>query len=111
MDMSDCFDFPFTINKTYRNSATHPVTIPKRHYTSLKRHMRGDRVDVTILGAGRRISGSIYRGCAGFGEYYQLRMSNHDFTKLPASCVKGRTLDVHFECAGQSIKVHLCPVA
>ena len=88
------FEFDFEVNKTYLNSATHPVTLPKRYYPHIKKHIPFSRLDVNIVAEGEYLKGWIYHGCAGFGPYYQLRMNNHEFAKLPQTCVNTRRLSV-----------------
>lgn len=68
--------FEFTVGNAFRNSAYHPITIPKRHYGDLVRQGL-DQDDVAIVGPdGQPFTGQIYRGIAGWGEYFQIRARN-----------------------------------
>ena len=63
----DSFSFLFTTNKSYPNAATHPITIPKRHYKYLSRHCRADRLDINIVGVGWQIRGWLTAGALASG--------------------------------------------
>ena len=93
-ELVESFEFLFSINKTYRNSGTHPITLLKQ-----QRQIEGDHLDVIIIADGKRLRGYIYKGTAGYGLYYQLRIKNHEFSKLPIEFVNADkiNLEVVFE--------------
>lgn len=80
------FDFIFPVNKTFLNFTTHPITIRKKYYDKLEETIKEDRYKVKILvNYGKSyipIEGYIYRGYAGYGLYYQIRIKNDEYVKI-----------------------------
>lgn len=68
--------FKFTINASFLQYSTHPITVPKSQVKYSQVVEEGiDRGDLTIIfPRGERVSGHMYYGKAGYGPYYQVRM-------------------------------------
>jgi hypothetical protein len=94
--MLHAFNFLFPVNKSYRDHSSHPITIPKKYYgNEVIQVLRTDTsTDVSINADGHNISGYIYSGVAGYGRYYQLRIDNDNFSRVPISCVNASKLVV-----------------
>ena len=75
--------FEFTINESFLEGGSHPITIPKGQipYENLRAINLNHKNILTILPHGERYKSELYHGEAGFGEYYQLRLqgSQRDF--------------------------------
>ena len=72
--------FPFRINMSFLKYGNHPITIPKEFYSFLNLHRIKPNQDMSIsFPDGSTALGYIYRGNAGFGEYYQIKL-RHPFT-------------------------------
>lgn len=86
--------FRFTINASFLQYSTHPITVPKSQvkYSQLVSE-EVDKGDLTIIfPKGERVRGHMYYGEAGYGPYYQIRMYTHQ--SLPGYLSKGDKLFV-----------------
>ncbi len=71
--------FNFKVNKSFLDNRSHPITIPKSEvdYEKIK-NLNVESSPVTIIcHDSSKLSGKIYRGVAGYGLYYQIRMNGY----------------------------------
>jgi len=74
--------FPFTTNKSFLNTGNHPITIPKEVWLKLRYQgilsetdAKGDKKQAKVVDPkGKSAVGFIYRGTAGYGPYYQVKL-------------------------------------
>lgn len=78
--------FDFRVNRSFLEYAEHPITIPRSQLPySLLRQAGLSSGGIEIRFAGVLRLDSLYRGTAGYGEYYQLRVT--DGPGLPTGTV------------------------
>ena len=71
----DHVTFSFTINMSFLKYGTHPITIPKEFYVFLTTHGITSNRDLRILFPdGSTAVGYIYKGKAGWGDYFQIKV-------------------------------------
>jgi hypothetical protein len=71
----DHVTFSFKINMSFLKYGTHPITIPKEVYVFLTTHGITTNLDLRILFPdGSTAGGYIYKGKAGWGEYFQIKV-------------------------------------
>ena len=71
----DHVTFPFKINMSFLKYGTHPITIPKEFYDFIAMHGIETNRDLRILFPdGSTAGGYIYKGKAGYGEYFQIKI-------------------------------------
>jgi len=72
----DHLEFKFRINKSYLKYGNHPITIPKEYYDfiEINRIEQGKKFPITFPD-GSSASAYIYKGKAGWGEYFQIKVS------------------------------------
>jgi hypothetical protein len=76
----DHVTFSFKINMSFLKYGNHPITIPKEFYSFLNLHGISTNQDMSVsFPDGSTSLGYIYRGNAGYGEYYQIKL-RHPFT-------------------------------
>jgi hypothetical protein len=71
--------FPFRVGDAFLNYDRHPITIPKKHYDELIQEKiftdNSSSIDCLIVCPdGRKLAGQIYKGKAGYGLFYQIRV-------------------------------------
>jgi len=71
--------FPFRVGNAFLNYDRHPITIPKKHYVELIQEKiftdNSSSIDCLIVCPdGRKLAGQIYKGKAGYGLFYQIRV-------------------------------------
>jgi hypothetical protein len=72
--------FPFKITPSYLKYGNHPLTIRKEVYGFMRLHGVPIGDDLTVsFPDGSTAIGYIYRGTAGWGEFYQIKL-RHPFT-------------------------------
>ena len=72
--------FPFTINRSFLKHASHPITIPREHYSRLMREGLNAR-SIKVVSPFGTLPGTVCYSVAGYGPYYQIRMDcghSHD---------------------------------
>src|SRR5207302_1618820 len=78
--------FPFTVNHSFKNYESHPITIPQRHNDLVRAESLADEVRV-LSPAGQTFRGHIYGGRSSRGDYFQLRIDERrrsdEFTQMP----------------------------
>ena len=71
----DHVTFPFKINMSFLKYGAHPITIPKEFYDFIAMHGIETNRDLRILFPdGSTAGGYIYKGKAGYGEYFQIKI-------------------------------------
>jgi hypothetical protein len=71
----DHVSFSFTINMSFLKYGNHPITIPKEFYPFLSVHGITETHDLRLLFPdGSTATAYIYRGKAGYGEYFQIKI-------------------------------------
>ncbi len=100
--------FRFTVNKSFLDWPTHPITVPKSKvdYTSLEDEGLDDGELRIQTPDGSTSGGLMYSGKAGYGFYYQIRMNvpdGHSLLSLPI----GSELIVELERNGKTSLVRL----
>jgi len=68
--------FIFRANKSFLTNNAHPVTIPSSNvpYNLLLDENLDHREINMLFPRGEKYEAKIYKGCAGYGQYYQLRL-------------------------------------
>ena len=98
--------FSFTVNKLFRSYSNYPITVPKVFYPRL-RAKRLDRGELMIVfGNAPILNALMYSGTAGYGPYYQIRMSgrdDHPLFMLPL----GASLRVQLERSDDTSRVSI----
>lgn len=80
--------FRFTINKSFLDWPSHPITVPKSKVNYATLEAEGlDRGDLRVQSPdGSTLGGLMYSGKAGYGFYYQIRIDvpdRHSLLRLP----------------------------
>lgn len=72
--------FRFTVNKSFLDWPSHPITVPKSKVDYARLEAEGlDRGDLRIQTPdGSTLGGLMYSGKAGYGFYYQIRIEVPD---------------------------------
>lgn len=72
--------FVFDVNKSFLIYSSHPLTIPSSRLPYdllLKENLDHSNINV-VFPRGERFQAKIYRGIAGYGEYYQIRIGGNN---------------------------------
>jgi HKD family nuclease len=109
-DAAPVVSFRFEVNDSFKNYPGHPKTVPKSQvpYDALRLH-GFDSGELTISYANSTpLNGNMHSGTAGYGPYYQIRMSgptDHLLFALPT----GYRLLVRLEGSPGALRVQLAP--
>ena len=70
--------FLFTVNRSFLEYPTHPVTVPRSRvdYAQLRREGLGPSLTI-VAPTGQTVTGRLYSGIAGYGHYYQIQADGH----------------------------------
>lgn len=71
--------FAFRVNRSFREYATHPITIPKSQvdYRQLERELAGGVEGDLRFPDGSSVPAFVYGGVAGYGPYFQIRSQRY----------------------------------
>lgn len=76
----DHVTFSFKINLSFLKYGAHPITIPKEVYDFITIHGIETNRDLQILFPDRSVVGGyIYKGKAGWGQYFQIKVKQTSF--------------------------------
>jgi HKD family nuclease len=80
--IAEGFQFEFVTNPSFLKERNHPLTIRKKYYDLLDRHLTAKHTDVNVYSKDKCTVAYIYRGVAGYGRYYQLRIQGDKFKEI-----------------------------
>jgi hypothetical protein len=107
-DPTSPIQFPFTINNSFLTGSSHPITIPKEFNSILKETVSADRYEITLsISNSININGYIYHGVAGWGQYYQIKIPQKEYSTISGSYVLGQLIQVKLKIFKPPIKVYL----
>ena len=94
--------FLFKVNKSFLKYVNHPITIPRKYENVLERDIlnnsRYENTDITIISpTGKKLAGFIYAGKAGYGKYYQIKVSGQSPSDNVGDYKLGEVLSVLIE--------------
>lgn len=74
------FYFRFEINQSFLGYPGHPITIPKGEvdYKRLQSEQLHQGEFIVVFPRGERLTAKMYHGDAGYGPYYQLKLTGDD---------------------------------
>ncbi len=100
--------FPFTINKSFVNVSTHPITIPQEYNSVLKEHISCDHYEIKLwISNYITIRGYIYYGISSWGPYYQIKIPKQEYSSISKNYRLGQQIEVELKISKPSIKVYL----
>lgn len=87
--MNNVIKFRFEINKSFKSSPTHPITVPRSLVDYAKLEKIGfDKGDfIIIFPKGERVKGRMNSGVSSYGPYYQIRINSKE--TIPRYLSKG----------------------
>jgi len=110
----DHVTFPFKINMSFLKYGAHPITIPKEFYDFIAMHGIETNRDLRILFPdGSTAGGYIYKGKAGYGEYFQIKFKQTSLqTGMGVSQFKvGDDIKVEIFKSGDGEKIKLSRIS
>ena len=100
--------FSFTVNKSFVNTSTHPITIPTEHNSVLRRHIPSDHHEIALcISDYITVSGYIYYGVSSWGPYYQIKIPRQEYSTIPEHYQVGQLINVEVKISKSIIKVYL----
>lgn len=108
IQISRNIQFAFTVNKSFVNTPTHPITIPTKYYSVLRNYIQSDRHNVTLcISDFIAINGYIYHGTSSWSPYYQVKVQRQEYNMIPEHFQVGQSIEVEIKIYESTIKVHL----
>jgi len=107
--------FFFKVNKSFLKYVNHPITVPRKYENVLERDIlnnsKYENAKITIISpTGRKLAGFIYAGKAGYGKYYQIKVSGQSPSDHMGDYKLGEVLSVLIEKDVNNIVVRTLPL-
>ena len=78
--------FEFRVNRSFLKYSSHPITVPKSLNQRMEREVTPGPIRI-VSPLGNVYSGTLYKGCSSWGDYFQVRTigtpANDNLADLP----------------------------